>query len=54
MQRAEPHSWRIYFSGADYAPDDRRSLLIQDLLLFFSDHSSGWRMLAPLQRHGSG
>lgn len=54
MQRAQPHSWRVYFSGADFTPDDRRLLLIHDLIPYFSDDSLGWRMLAPLQRHSSG
>ena len=49
-----PRCWRVYFGGADFTPDDRRSLLIHDLIRFFSDDSLGWRLLAPLQKHGSG
>ncbi|KAK9824829.1 hypothetical protein WJX81_003431 [Elliptochloris bilobata] len=49
----KPHSWRVHFADAEFTPDDRRSLLIYDLISFFKDGCMGWHMLAPLQRHGN-
>jgi hypothetical protein len=40
MQAAAPSAWEKYFLAAEYTPTDRRNVLIQDLVRFFSSAGS--------------
>ena len=49
MQRGAPHGWCLYFEDTEYTPEDRRCLLINDLVAFFKEENAGWCLLSVLQ-----
>jgi hypothetical protein len=48
-RRLKPRAWCLYFGDTGYSSDDRRALLIHDLVSFFEEDSTGWRLLMQLQ-----
>lgn len=50
LQRAAPQGWKLYFSGDEYNPQDRRACLVRDLVAAFST-PAGWSQLSNVRQH---
>lgn len=49
-----PEAWNVLFPSVQYNPEDRRAILIRELVYGFSS-AAGWaRLQAGLQRYGDG
>jgi len=46
---AAPSAWHVYFKDSAYTQQDRRALLIQELLAAFGTEQ-GWRLISNVQQ----